>query len=535
MAPRKKKKQRVVKSRRSNETAPQPAKPAIGKVLGRPLFLSIPIKVLLVTACFYIASFSISTVVISLAGFKISPALLWPGLISLTAIAATLSTYLFLDRPLSRLMHVMRRAQEGDFLTRVGVSGDDELDMLAKNLNQVLSRVTDLHATKIQTEQDLLSAQEELKLKAQLEEKSRIIEKTNSALEELVKDLQLVYEIGQGVNSTIELSELYQVITNVLQKQLKLEEFAILLIDDSRESLSVRAAYGFPEEARIFDVAFRIGEGITGRVAKEGIIIYVKDTSQEKEFLHYKGERHIEGSFLSIPLKFKKEVLGVINFARPGVDSFAKEEIRILTLVADQIALAIENAKLYTQARELSVRDDLTGLYNRRHFQTVLNMEWKRAIRFKRSLSLLMMDVDHFKEYNDTFGHLEGDKVLKEMSALLKRNLREVDTIARFGGEEFILLLPDTDKKGAIAVGEKLRRLIESTMFNKGLRGITISSGISSYPEDVRELDDLIDHADIALYDAKDAGRNRVISYPELSMPTSIEMVRNSKKMLLDS
>jgi len=303
--------------------------------------------------------------------------------------------------------------------------------------------------------------------------------------------------------------------------------------------LTVKVSFGFSEEEHIHDVTFRTGEGLTGIAMEKGDAIYVKDTTKEENFLHYRGEKIVEGSFLSIPLIFKKTVLGAINFHRPSIDSFSEEEIRLLNLVANQIALAIENAKLYTKARELSVKDELTGLYNRRHFQTVLQIEWKRAVRFHRSLSMLMIDVDHFKKYNDTFGHLHGDKVLKEMAILLKRNTREIDTVARFGGEEFIILLPDTDKKGTVSVGEKLRKLVESHRFldsySEAITPITISAGISSYPDDVREIDDLIDHADIALYDAKDSGRNRVICYPQLALPTSLDAVRSGKRPILAS
>jgi len=298
--------------------------------------------------------------------------------------------------------------------------------------------------------------------------------------------------------------------------------------------LQVKAAYGFSDNDHILDMTFRVVEGVTGEAIANGEKTYIRDTLKESRFLHYKGERIIEGSFLTIPLIFKKEVLGVLNFHKPEVDGFSEEEQRMLNLVANQIALAIENAKLYTKARDLSVKDELTGLYNRRHFQTVLQIEWKRAVRFHRPLSLLMVDVDYFKKYNDTFGHLQGDRVLKEMAQLLKKSIREIDTVARFGGEEFIVLLPDTDKKGALAVGEKLRKIVETYRFietgTSDISPLTISVGVSSYPDDVRDLDDLIDHADIALYDAKDAGRNKVICYPQLSLPTSIDAVRNLKK-----
>lgn len=540
-------KRRVKPSKVKRASPPKIRKGGVTAFLKELVPLSIPIKVAMLTGTVYISALIISTVVLSI--FEVSgsasvmgiplKAFFWGVNIFLVAVAATVSTHLFLDKPLSSLTRVMGRAEKGDFLVRAPEAGDDELGDLSRNFNKMLSHLTDLSATKIETEHELFYAQRELKFKTKLAEQNKLIEKSNKTLEALVKDLSLLYEIGQGVNSTIELEELYRVITDVLQQRLGLDKFAILVKDETGEFLNVRAAYGFDGDDHITDMTFRAGEGVTGEAMSTGEAIYIRDTTREDRFLHYKGERIVEGAFLAVPLIFKKETLGVINFHRPEADSFSEEELRLLKLVANQIALAIENAKLYTKARDLSVKDELTGLYNRRHFQTVLQIEWKRAVRFHRNLSLLMVDVDFFKKYNDTFGHLQGDKVLREMGATLRRNIREIDTVARFGGEEFIVLLPDTDKKGALAVGEKLRRIVESHRFldtgGTSIQPITISVGVSSYPDDVRELDDLIDHADIALYDAKDSGRNRVISYPQLSMATSLEGARNLKRPVLDS
>ncbi len=517
------------------------------KALDTVVPLSIPVKVALITSSIYVSALISSTVLLSIFNVDLASPFLgmplktfvWSVHIFLVAVVATISTHFFLDRPLSSIQRVMNRAESGDFLVRAPEVSDDELGKLSHNFNQMLTHITELTANKIQAEQDLLYAQRELKLKSRLAEQSKTIEESNKKLQALVKDLSLLYQIGQGVNSTIELEELYRVITDTLSENLRLDKYSIFLKDDAGEYLQLKASWGFAEADHINDMTFRLGEGVTGEVAATGEMIYVRDTTKEERFLHYKGERIVEGSFLSIPLVFKKEILGVINFHMPQVNAFDEEEIRLLGLVANQISLAIENAKLYTKARDLSVRDELTGLYNRRHFQSVLQIEWKRAVRFRRSLSLLMVDVDHFKKYNDTYGHLHGDKVLKEMAQVLKRSVREIDTLARFGGEEFILLLPDTDKKGAIAVGEKLRKIVNEHRFpdvaGTASSLVTISVGISAYPDDVRELDDLIDHADIALYDAKDSGRNRVVCYPQLTLPTSLDAVRGLKRQPLDS
>ncbi|MDO8518802.1 MAG: GGDEF domain-containing protein, partial [Deltaproteobacteria bacterium] len=181
-----------------------------------------------------------------------------------------------------------------------------------------------------------------------------------------------------------------------------------------------------------------------------------------------------------------------------------------------QVAIAYSRTMLYMKTKELSVTDDLTGVFNRRHFQQVLRMEWKRASRFERPLSLLMIDADHFKSFNDRFGHLVGDKILKQLAQLLLRNVREVDAVARFGGEEFVVVLADTELKDAVAVAEKLRKLVETgedLPDGVDFDGLTVSIGVSSYPEMADSEEELINTADLALYQAKGTGRNRVKGY----------------------
>lgn len=472
--------------------------------------LSITLKIVLFTASCYVFVVSLYLIA-SWAGVVHLPkaplgiqAKWWLGIVQILVIsaAATIATKLFLTDRIEEIKGFITKIGTRNFSRRIAVDKGDELAEIAASLNEMASRIGRLYDDKMRAIKNTAGA------KGDGYDKKR--------LEALVKDFSILYEIGQHVNSTIEISELYRTLIEVLPKRIDLHKFAILMVDDKKEFLNVEAAYGFENTERIYDLAFRIGEGISGEAALKGEIIYLPNVSADKRFLHYRGESIEQGSFISIPLRLKSDILGVMNCSRSQKDAFSQEDIRLLTLVANQIALAAQNAKLYTKTRELSVRDELTGLYNRRHFQGVLQMEWKRATRFKRPLSLLMVDIDHFKEFNDTLGHRHGDKVLKLISELISKNLREVDTVARFGGEEFVVLLPDTDREGAVVVGEKLRRIVQTEHFEEDHRHIlplTISVGISVFPDDAKEMDDLIDHADIALYEAKDGGRNRVIVY----------------------
>lgn len=186
--------------------------------------------------------------------------------------------------------------------------------------------------------------------------------------------------------------------------------------------------------------------------------------------------------------------------------------------VASQAAIAIENVALYNKATELSITDELTGLANRRHFQNIFDREIILTERYATTLSLIMIDIDHFKKYNDYHGHLQGDVVLKKVADCLLHNTRGIDLTCRFGGEVFIILLPKTTSEGAMITAEKLRRVIEAEHFigeeeSQPEGRLTLSLGVASYPEDTSDIHTLLELADQALYRAKDQGRNRVVVF----------------------
>ena len=170
------------------------------------------------------------------------------------------------------------------------------------------------------------------------------------------------------------------------------------------------------------------------------------------------------------------------------------------------------------QLQYLAITDDLTKLHNRRYFFTTLANEWKRSERYKRSLSIILFDIDHFKQFNDTHGHAIGDEVLKHVADIIKLTVREIDTVARFGGEEFMVLLPETDLDTAIGIAERIRREVDSKDFNHPVienLSVTISGGISTKCDEKGAMnpDGMIRQADMAMYKAKQGGRNRVEAY----------------------
>lgn len=422
--------------------------------------------------------------------FGMPSLLFWP--LTVGVVTAAVLIHYWVDRPLEELKEALKKAADGDFLIRLPKPSEKQMRAVTQAFNYMSERTARRTARKLRSEEDIRVMQKEVEMKKRLQN--------------LVQDLQLLYEIGQEINQAIDTKTLYEVVGNVVRQQLSLENFSLMEWNPVSRLLTVKAAFGFHDNPSVLETVFSGEEGIAGEVLRRRRTIYVKNIETEPGFVLKKNP--VKGSVVSIPLRCKGETIGVANFGRHKPEAFSLNDIKMLTMVANQVALALANADLYTKTRELSVTDELTGVYNRRHFANVLQLEWKRAGRFNRDLSLLMCDVDYFKKYNDTFGHLEGDKILREIGVLLTKNLREVDTVARFGGEEFILLLPDTDKRGAVAVAEKLRHLVQ-----ENLRDITVSIGVAGFPDDVKDMDDLIDHADIALYQAKDSGRNQVVAF----------------------
>lgn len=219
-------------------------------------------------------------------------------------------------------------------------------------------------------------------------------------------------------------------------------------------------------------------------------------------------------SFLMVPLLAGEELLGVIRLNSLKPDSYQAYDQDVITTLANQTAVAVKNARSVQRIKDMAIHDGLTGAYNHRHYQEKLAEEITKAERYNKDLSLAMLDVDHFKNFNDEYGHQEGDKVLRVVSEVIQGTVRnKVDAVARYGGEEFAVILPESDGNMGKELAERIRKNIESHLFennDKNLYRVTVSIGIASYPFDARDQKGLIQAADKALYEAKKAGRNCV-------------------------
>jgi len=218
--------------------------------------------------------------------------------------------------------------------------------------------------------------------------------------------------------------------------------------------------------------------------------------------------------------------------------SFTKDHARLASAFADQVAIALENSRLFEETQRLAIRDSLTSLYNRRYFMELASQQFAHATRYQHPLSIIMLDIDHFKRVNDTFGHSVGDLVLQTVAKLCQTNLRSSDLIGRYGGEEFVITLPETpiqkpidtanpDKsipqieEPGISVAERLRKSVEREIFKveNSEISVTISIGIAEMDDLCSTVEKLIDHADLALLEAKKRGRNQIITWPFKESP----------------
>lgn len=318
--------------------------------------------------------------------------------------------------------------------------------------------------------------------------------------------------------------ELYLQIVEMAADLLQASSGSLMLLDEAGESLRIEAAKGMSLPlARSMNV--RLGTGIAGKVAKSGFPLLVNDIERDARVAIANRPRFRTKSFISIPLRPKGAVIGVLNLAdKEDQGSFNEADLNQLTSFVAHASVMIERIMALERAsrlEELSITDPLTGLYNRRFLEKRLEEELNRSCRQNLSFTLLMVDLDSFKTYNDLCGHVAGDNALWRVAKLLQASAREMDVVTRYGGEEFCLILPGTSKKESLFVAERIRRTIEKEPFPQEarlpLKHLTASLGIASYPEDAGTANSLIHAADLALYQAKNEGRNRLVIYsPEL-------------------
>jgi diguanylate cyclase (GGDEF)-like protein len=312
----------------------------------------------------------------------------------------------------------------------------------------------------------------------------------NESLGRRLTELRAISEITELIHSTLDFEQVGQLVLDILSKVIDLPRSALFIIDKERDET-------------IFSASF----GISPEIAKHTPYTYGPDARADGEEM-----------FACTTLMGRGGLTVIFCATGERLERLSSEDRLVLNSVANELAVAAENSELYKLTRRLAITDELTGLFNYRYLLERAEEEIGRARRFGRSLSLLMIDADEFKVYNDTNGHVAGDRALAEMARTMRDAVRDIDIACRYGGEEFAILLPETDGEGAFVVAEKVREAIAAHGF-MSIRGerteqITVSIGLSTYPGTASDREGLLRHADDALYVVKRSGRNRVSASP---------------------
>lgn len=328
-------------------------------------------------------------------------------------------------------------------------------------------------------------------------------------LEQAQKKIAALYRITSVVQKTVNEQEVLEGILDGITRELGYTHVAIMLLDGSSQELTIKAQRGFARDYRI-----PLGQGITGMAALRRELIHVENVMTDARYINCNNDTVSE---VAVPLVVDDKLWGVLNVETGNGRVLQTSDLDLLRSLASQVAMTIAHASHVSKVEIQATTDGLTGLYNYRFFRNVLQQEFKRASRYKRPLSLLMIDIDYFKHYNDTNGHIAGDAVLETVAGLIKAACRDVDYVIRYGGEEFAVLLPETYQEEAAILAERIRRSVELYDFPNGAAQpagrLTVSIGASSYPQHAFFDIELIESADHALYNAKRTSRNCVRIY----------------------
>lgn len=321
--------------------------------------------------------------------------------------------------------------------------------------------------------------------------------------------LEAINAIAKQTTAVLDLKELLAKVCSLIQSAFMVSHVSVLLKED--EELLLRAHHGtltprIPEGGRL-----PANAGLWGKAFGAGKTVIENDITVAADYVGFFLET---ASRMCIPLVSFGQSLGVLVLDSEYKDSFNPNDVQSLESVADICSNAIQNARYVDRVKQLAYLDGLTGIFNRRYFEMRIVEEIDRARRFGKGMAVIMVDIDQFKRLNDEFGHLLGDEVLRQVSSVFHQQLRKIDVVCRYGGEEFAILLSQTNSQHAFGVAEKLRRMVETWQFPGVARPVTISAGIASFPDHGTERDDLVKAADAGLYAAKLAGRNRVLLAP---------------------
>ncbi|MFZ5920324.1 MAG: diguanylate cyclase [Chloroflexota bacterium] len=334
------------------------------------------------------------------------------------------------------------------------------------------------------------------------------------------EEAETLREAGAVVAATLRQDEAIELILQQLARVVPYDSASVMLWFEERPGsgegyLEIVGGRGWADPSVVIGMRFQVpGDNPNTIVIRERQPYILTSAALVHSEFHKKPHDHIQ-SWLGVPLIVGDRMIGMLAVDNTIQSFYTPDHARLVTAFANQVAIAVENARLFGRIEQLAIIDSLTGLYNRRHFIELAGTEFQRARRYQRPLALILFDSDHFKKVNDTYSHAAGDQVLQAIAGHCRDAMRNVDIMGRYGGEEFIILLPENDIRGAATVAERLRRCVAERPIqtDRAAVYITISLGIAGLSDDCPDLGALLEQADAAMYAAKSSGRNRVEAY----------------------
>jgi len=304
------------------------------------------------------------------------------------------------------------------------------------------------------------------------------------------REMSLLHKLSTILSLSLELDSILDFSVKFLKDSFKINRCGIIIFDQAQKAT---------------DKNHELDLKLAGDVKKTGNSLIINNADKTEEYSLYRSKK-----IIAFPLEFKNNILGALIF---GADDYNLDdnEKKFLSTIIQQLNLSIENCILYKNIETQAITDPLTQVYNRRYFMEVFDRELERTKRNDRELSVIILDIDHFKAYNDNYGHLGGDELLREIVKVVKENLRVPDTLARYGGEEFVILLPETNQYQALHVAERIRKNVEDYNFNNNTK-VTVSLGICTSNCKSYDCLKILGQADRMLYKSKNEGRNKIFN-----------------------